>query len=456
LISRSLAEFIRELSPEHITPLIHSDHLMHLFVDTLACAVAGTVGPSATSVIGVYGDTGDVEHASIVCREKKTAVHTAALVNTFLARNYTFDDIFEGGVVHSGAAIIMSALAVGEWLNSQVSDFLAGVIGGYEIASRIAKAMNPSHYSKGFHPTGTCNTVGVAAAISKLLELDAKGIESAMNLSADGACGFRQYQVDGNIVNSAFHAAKAAETGIMAALLAKNGFPGPGDAIAGEFGLLHCMSDKFDEKTLIGGLGSDFLFMNSSLKPYPSCRYMHGAVDATAKCKRENGISVLDIEKINISTFHMAFVEGNRPKPSNTLDAQFSIHYNTAVYLRQDRITVNDFSDQAIARDEVLSLCDKINVHEEAALSQKYPEQWPFRAEIILRNGKRYSSESFYPPGSALNPLSEQELLKKWESLVEDVIGKKRGHNLLEVLTALFSFQTVGEFVKEVRKILLP
>jgi 2-methylcitrate dehydratase PrpD len=456
LISQSLAMFIRELGPEQITSHINSDHLRHLFVDTLACAVAGSAGPGATSVIGAYSHLSDVEHASIVCREKKAAVPTAALVNTFLARNYTFDDVFEGGVVHSGASVIMSALAVGEWLNSRTPDFLAGVIGGYEIASRIARAMNPSHYSKGFHPTGTCNTVGVAAAASKLLELDAKGIESAMNLAADGACGFRQYQVDGNIVNSAFHAAKAAETGIMAALLAKNGFPGPGDAIAGEFGLLHCMSDKSDERMLIGGLGSDFLFLDSSLKPYPSCRYMHGAVDATAKCKRENGISVHDIDKIDISTFHMAFVEGNRPRPSNTLDAQFSIHYNIAVYLLEDRITVNDFSNQAIARDEVLSLCDKVSVHEEAVLSKKYPEQWPFRAEIILRDGKRYSSESLYPPGSARNPLSEEELLKKWESLVEDVIGQKRGHNLLEVLKAIHSFQTVREFVLEVRKILLP
>lgn len=138
----------------------------------------------------------------------------------------------------------MSALALGEWLKSSIDEFMEAMIVGYEVVSRVADAINPWHYNKGFHPTGICNSIGVSAMAAKLFNLDIKKICTSLRLSADQACGFRQYQIDGNIANSAFHSAKAAENGIVATLLSKKGFANPGETISGKFGLFNCMAGE--------------------------------------------------------------------------------------------------------------------------------------------------------------------------------------------------------------------
>lgn len=136
----------------------------------------------------------------MICSNKKISASSVALINTFLPRNYSFDDIFEPVVVHPGATIVMSALALGEWLKLSIDEFMEAMIVGYEVVFRVADAINPWHYNKGFHPTGTCNFIGVSAMAAKLSNLDIKKTCTSLRLSVDQACGFRQYQIDGNML----------------------------------------------------------------------------------------------------------------------------------------------------------------------------------------------------------------------------------------------------------------
>jgi 2-methylcitrate dehydratase PrpD len=452
LISKVFSDFIVRFDLEKAGPHLNRNHLRSLLIDAIACGVAGTRGPYADEILRTYQNLSTLQQSSLLCSDRKTAAPHAAFVNSYFARNYTFDDVYEPGVIHSGAAMIMSSLAVGEWLKATLDEALAAIICGYEVAARISEAINPAHYDRGFHPTGTCNTVGVAASAARLLGLDAQKTCTALRLAADQACGFRQYQLDGNIANSAFHASKSAENGILAALLAKEGFSDPGETISGKFGLMNSMAGPWDEAKLISGLGIDFSFLKTSLKPYPSCRYMHGAVDAVAKCRSLNKLSLQDVKKINVHTFKMAFEEGNRPKPETVLDAQFSIHYNVATYLLKDAIGVEDFSPEAIRGKEALQWCGKISVYEDEALTRRYPEEWPFRAEIIDQNGRVLTFQVDHPPGSSANPLEPGELEKKCFLLLRPVLGKERTESLMRGLSDLENFSTVNHlfaFLKE-------
>lgn len=454
MVSKKLADFILGVDLRKNKDHLNQTYLNNLIADAIVCALAGTKGPCADIVLKTYSGLSNLQQSSIIGSSRKTSVPYAAFINTFFARNYTFDDTYEAGVIHSGSAVTMSSLALGEWLNSRIEEALGAIVAGYEVATRVAGALNPSHYERGFHPTGTCNTLGVAALASKFLHLDAEKVSTALRIAADEACGFRQYQLDGSIVNSAFHAAKAAENGIMAALLAQEGFADPGDTLSGKFGLFHNTADTWDADTLLGNLGSHFLFLGSSLKPYPSCRYMHGAVDATAKCMKENNLTLADIKAINVYTFKLAFEEGNRPQPQTVLDAQFSIHYNVAAYLWKGALGVEDFAPEALRQPEVLNLCHKIKVFEAPDLSENYPTQWPFRVEVISRSGKTFSHQVSFPPGSTANPLEADEFEKKCLLLLKPVMAEKRAKELLLRLKSLEDFATVPNLLNYLKEIM--
>jgi 2-methylcitrate dehydratase PrpD len=447
LVSRILSEFIVDFDLEKIKSKIDFDYVKKLIADAVACGIAGSRGSCADVVIETIGNLSNLPQSSIIGNHHKTSAQYAAFINSFLARNYSFDDTYEAGVIHSGAAVVMSSFALGEWLNSTIDESITAMITGYEVAARVAGAVNPAHFDKGFHPTGTCNAIGVAALASKLLRLDTNETSTALRIAADAACGLRQYQIDGNMVAGAFHAAKAAENGITAALLAKGGFLDPGDTLGGKFGLFHCMANGGDEQKLLTGLGTKFQFLETSLKPYPSCRYMHGAVDAVAKCKHQNQLAMEDIAGINIYTFKVALEEGNRAQPESALDAKFSIHYNVATYLLKGAIGIGDFTPEAIKDQKVSQWCRKIKVYEDKDLTKQYPEQWPFRAEVVTQGGRVFTHQSPYPPGSPDNPLGAEEFQRKCLSLVKPIVGEEKGRTLLLKLENIEDFLTVDNFI---------
>lgn len=446
MISDVFSKFVVGLDLGKAAPFLDFAHVNKLIMDAVVCGMAGSRGPYADSVLRTYRNLTGAQQSTIIGSHEKTSAIGAAFINTYFARNYTFDDVYEPGVIHSGAAIVMSSLALGEWLNSKMRVAMEAMVAGYEIGARISKAMNPNHYDRGFHPTGTCNTIAVAASASKLLHLDETKTMTAIRLAADQACGFRQYQIDGNISNSAFHASKAAENGILAALLAREGFADPGETVSGKFGLLNCMAGVWREKELTEGLGNKFYFLETSIKPYPSCRYMHGAVDAVAKCTKKNMLNPKEIEKINIYTFKMAFEEGNRPSPKTVLDAQFSIHYNIAAYLTKGAIGIEDFTQEAIQGKDTQEWSEKITVFEEEAFTRRYPDEWPFRAEITGKDGQRYVQQVLHPPGSSNNPLEDGEFENKCRLLLKPILGEVLASAFLEKFGTLDQFTTVSDF----------
>ena len=448
MVSNRLAELVVSIEAKDVKGDEKYRYLKQLIMDAIACAIAGTKGPFADEVTKLYSSLGTQEQATAFGVEKKLSVSAAAVINTFLARVYTFDDVYEPGVIHSGAPIIMTCFAFAEWLGSTIDDVFSSIIAGYEVACDTSYAINPNHYSAGFHPTGTCNAIGVAAAAAKMMKLNVEQTTLALRLAADMACGFRQYQVDGSIVNSAFHGAKAAENGIEAALLAKTGFADPGESISGKFGIFNNTAGGYNKQLIFDNIGKHHRYMEVSLKPYPSCRYMHGAVDAVSRCISQNSISLDNIKRITVKTFAMAKEEGDRKVLGSVLDAQFSVHYNVAAYLLNHGLSISHFTPEAILNPAYPALAEKIYVEEDETLNSQYPEKWPYRAVIDTNDGHTYEYLSSYPPGSPENPILIEELHKKWMLLMEPVIGNKKASELIVKIADIQNLKKIEDIMK--------
>ena len=224
----------------------------------------------------------------------------AALINGTLIHSLDFDDTHARSSLHTSAPIVPAALAAAEMAGAAGQDVVPAIIAGYEIQTRLSMALGPTdHYNRGFHPTATCGVFGAAAAAGKVFGLDADGMALAFGVALSQSAGTMQFLVDGAWTKR-FHVGHAAMCGLMAATLADEGFRGAADPFEGKAGFFHAYAPDPDPEKAIEGLGEVWETMETAVKPYPSCRYSHAAIDALIGLRAANDIKPEDVMSVEI------------------------------------------------------------------------------------------------------------------------------------------------------------
>jgi len=402
-------------------------------LDAFGCALAGSHSRAAQIASAYVQELGGRPEATLIRAGVRVPAADAAFVNTLCGRADTFDDTHEAGIIHAGVALTMSGLAMAERGRRTGRDLITAMIAGAEVALRVALSVQPGHYQQGFHTTGTCTAFGTAVTAASLLGLDAAATQAALGLAGDQASSVRQYQLDGSIANSALHAAVAARAGIASALLAGKGFPAPLEILEGEHGFCRVFAPAYDAGILTGGLGAQWRVLETSIKPYPSCRYLHGAVDAVERLVRSHNLVPANVAEVTVDTFTMAVQECDRPLPTAVRDAQFSIQYNVARVLLDRAVRLEDFTPGRIAEENAIDLERRIQVNVDPDLDQlnkQHPERWPFRVCVRTVDGRKLIERVDYAPGSPGNPLAREQVLKKFRGLAETVLPPERASAL--------------------------
>lgn len=192
----------------------------------------------------------------------------AALANGVAAYALDFDDTVLTAMLHPSASIVSAAAALGEWLDSGGKELLTAIVAGYDVAVRIAEAINSPpampHHRKGFHPTSTCGVFGATAAACKLLGLSKTEVINALGIAGSLSSGLLEFFHNG-MMTKRFHPGKAAHDGILAALLAQRGYTGPASVFEGRDGLFRAYSDDVNPARAITDLGRRYTVLESSL-----------------------------------------------------------------------------------------------------------------------------------------------------------------------------------------------
>src|SRR5579864_3033864 len=229
--------------------------------------------------------------ATVFGDSKSWTPAVAALLNGALGHSLDFDDTHADSSLHASAPVVPAAFAVGEMMGSSGRDVLTAIVAGYEVCCRLGNALDPtSHYARGFHPTATAGTYGAAAAAAKLFGLPQERIVAAFGVSGSQAAGSLQFLVNG-AWNKRYQVGAAAMNGVIAATLARNNFVGSTEAVEGKHGLLIGYSDNPHPDKAVAGLGNSYETMKIGVKPYPSCRYTHAALDAIIAMRREHNLT---------------------------------------------------------------------------------------------------------------------------------------------------------------------
>ena len=430
-VSERLADFVQRATYENLPKeVVH--RAKRCLLDTCGAVIAGSYHSTSGKIAQNYARSlEEPPKATIIGTDIMRSPQTAAFANGIAAHALELDDGSRHATYHPGSSIIPSSLALCEAEGKTARDLITAIAVGYEVSIRIGKSMNPHHYLKGFHPTGTVAHFGTTAACCQILNLSVEETINALGLAGSLASGINQYEIDGSLVKH-LHPGNAARNGILTALLAKEGLTGPKGVIEGRLGFCHCFSDRYDISSITKGLGSEYDILSIYFKPYPSCRYVHYANEATLNILKEHPLTPEDIDQIHILTHQNAKQGSDIPDYQTVLHARLSIQYGIASILVRGKAGLQEYTDEAIKDPKVHEIAKKITIEIDPEIQKLYPNPRSMIVQIKDKKGNIYSSRVDYPKGDPENPMTDEELIDKFIDVTEGVISKKRQAEIIE------------------------
>lgn len=455
MVTRELARFAAGLSYEAL-PAEVCERVKALLLDLTGIALrarhdAESSAPmlAAAARLGLAGG-----RCTVIGESAGYSPPGAALLNGTLAHSLDFDDTHAAASLHASAPIVPAALAAAEMTRAGGSELIAAIVAGYEIQIRLALALDPAaHYDRGFHPTATCGAFGAAAAAGRLFGLDAPGCASAFGIVLSMAAGSMQYLANGAWTKRS-HVGHAAMCGLIAATLAREGYLGAADAIEGKRGFLRAYAPAADARKATEGLGSRWETLRIAVKPYPSCRYSHAALDGIVALAREHGIRASEVEEVLVGLPEPGWKLVGDPEPAkqsprSVVDGQFSMPFCAAVVLRTGRLVWDDYA-RHLGDPETLALCRRVRTRVDPRAQSDYPEQMSGAVRIQTARGA-FETYVRVPRGEAENFPSPAELRAKFDGLVAPYVSERRRAEIAAAIATLERQADIGELLRLVR-----
>jgi 2-methylcitrate dehydratase PrpD len=419
------------------------DRVKYLLLDYLGVAARGALSDSSRPVQRIINHLDPSHRGAVVIGTKlRASPPLAALANGTAAHSIELDDVVKEASLHPGVTVMSTALAAGHMAGCTGKQLVEAIVAGYETVVRLGIGLNPSaHYARGFHPTATCGTMGSAITAAKILKLNPSEMINALGISGSQAAGSMEFLTDGAFTKR-FHAGWAAHSGLMAALLAGEGFTGPETILEGKYGFLKAYSSRPKPDRILKNWGRPFQVLKTSIKPHACCRYKQGPIDGILKIMRANKLAATDIESVTLGILKTGFPlvvqpEEQKRNPQSIVDAQFSMPFGAAVAILYGKASLDEYSSANIHSAEVKKMMNRIRCIEVPELDKEFPQRWPALATIKTKTDQEYLVKIDYPKGDPENPLSQDELIQKFKGLTAPVYSKDRMNKIIDKIKTL-------------------
>lgn len=328
------------------------------------------------------------------------------------------DDLHRASVVHPGCVVVPAAYALARrraQKNHPVRGhaFLAAVLRGFEACCRVGMAVGPAHY-RIWHNTATCGPFGSAYAAGDILGLDHTAMTHALGNAGTQSSGLWQFLETG-AMSKQLHAGRAAEAGLLAADLAARGFSGPPQILEGEKGFFKATCADPKPERLLADPDAPWQLRLTSIKPWPSCRHTHPAIDAGLSLSAKIGNR--KIERIRVATYQAALDVCDRVAPRSEYEAKFSLQHTAAAALTDGRIDFASFDPAA--RERLADTAARVEIAATAPYVQRYPTAWGAEVAVHLEDGSELSASREHAYGDPENPLDESAMRAKATMLLD-------------------------------------
>lgn len=456
-LTRTAATFVADLRFADLpTPVVHMAR--RCILDGVAVQLGGT----QQEALGVLGRYLDLVGGPASCRivgdsRRRVPPGLAALWNGTAGHAMDWDDTqlarhpgrAYGLMTHPTIPPLSAALAVSEHLGGiNGEQFIEAFVAGVEVECKLAEAINPQHYFRGFHSSGTLGTFGAAAAASKLLGLDVDGIRQALGLAASMAAGIR---ANFGTMTKPLHVGRAAESGVTAALLTSLGFTADRDALDGRWGYLEIAGPGGEPELVIDEFGSPFSIVDPgiSVKPYPSGVLTHPAMDALRFLMRDENIGNDDIARVDLYAANNVLGPIRFQFAETELQGKFCFQFLLAAIMVAGRAGKQEFTDAFVQRPDVADAQRKVFTHHDAGIEAMGYDRIRTRIVVSLHDGRqleRWADENYR--GSPLNPLSERELEAKLADCAHGLLTEQRCSEISGFIWRLEQADDVGALLE--------
>lgn len=428
-----LAQFTSRLGYADL-PGATVEYTRMLLLDGIGCLLAGTrgaPGQMAARMIKALR-SGNEGQATVVIDGSSASARDAAFVNGITLYSVGVNDIHRGSVSHPGGCIVPVVLSIGEWLKAPGTDLIVGMVVGYELMGRLGHAMIPSHWARGFHPTGTFGPFGAAAAASRMLRLDAGQTTWALGIAGSQAAGNKAFQADGSLT-MIYHAGRSAQNGVEAALLAREGFSGPQAVLEDAHGFVAAGADDYRLPALTADLGEKLEIDATSFRPFYGCTLTIAASGATATLMaRHASRRVEDVAAITVMCHPSAIREINDPDPRTLLSARLSMQFNVALVVDRRDVFVGDTTDQDLWNQRIRGLFPVISLEADSAMSL-----WGSAVTVRFKDGTTDRAEIRLPKGDPENPMTWDDTVTKFIKLTEPLAAPDAIRHIVDLVHAI-------------------
>jgi 2-methylcitrate dehydratase PrpD len=412
--TRRLADYASSLRYEDI-PADVIQRAKDSIADTVAVIMFGGDLPWSR-MIAAYAKANGGGGRSRILGAGAPLVHapSAALANGAFAHAFEMDNLTKpNSGSHPGATMLSSALAVAQERGGGGRELLTAFVAGAEVMIRIGVATKHSNEEHGFHAPGTTGPFGAAVASSRMLALDAEKTGNAIGIAASLAAGILEFAKSGTgAMVKRLHLGRAAESGVLAASLAAEGFTGPVSALEGEFGFLRVFCRDFDMDALTRGLGETWATRSIMMKRYAAHITAHTPVDSTLALRAAHGFGGEDVASIGIAGTERMLRVNNIPAPKDMMMAQYSIPFCVALSLYRNPVDPRSF-DEAVARDpKILDLASRVKM----TLAAPHDDRADLATTvtIALKDGRAFTQRATDFMGTPERPLGRAELREKF------------------------------------------
>jgi 2-methylcitrate dehydratase len=448
-ISRQIAEFAVTLRYEDLPQNVVHEVKRFLY-DSIGCAYGAYSTKDVNILKNIYQKMGGSNEATLIGFGDKLPAVNAALINSLMIRSLDFNDIYWKQDPSHPSDLIPAALATGELTGASMKDVITAIVLAYEFEQRLCEFAIPGIRERKWHHATLTQFVSPIVA-GKMLGLNVDQMVNAIGISGShnhtiGCPTAGKLTMMKNTVDP-----MAVQSGVLAALMAQQGFTGTEAVFEGKEGFMDCFFGwdvksgkstpvkmqgrdaldewKWDVDKLIGGLGKSFKILECGMKAFPTEALTHTHITATLKAVTTNNISYDQIDSVTITTIARAcdiLFDPNKYRPESRETADHSLPYCIAAALVDHKVTTQSFSEEKMKDPRIWEVIDKIKGKESIEFELMFPSKQPSRVVIKTKDGREFSEYLEYPKGDPREPMTIEDLENKFNALSDKLLTKQR------------------------------
>jgi len=427
-------------------------------LDGLGLILAGSFEKCTRILMQFSESTGQPGKSSVLgANPMKLTAPFAALINGIAGHAMDWDDSqlsispdrIYGLLTHPTIPPLTAALAIAEEIGAvSGKTFLTAFLAGFEVECKIAEAINPDHYKKGFHTSGTVGSFGAAMAAAKLLGLTEAQIRHALGITASMASGIR---TNFGTMTKPLHVGRAASNGVTAAMLAKNGFEADMEALDGPWGFFSVFGRGFDLDKIAGCIGKPHTIVDPgvSIKPYPCGILTHPSMDVMLSIVTENDIQPDRIKEVVLYAGSNILNPIRYKIARNELEGKFCMPFLLAAIAISRKAGVHEFTDEFVNAPQTQGLMQRIRTAFDPEIEAKGWDKIRSRVEVVLDSGRKIIKEADERyRGGPENPLSDEELQDKFTDCAERLLDKDARGKIFRMINGLEKLEDIAELIQ--------